>query len=95
MFQTTMSRGYWRILAGRNRSTNGSPEAGLQNPLHRRLPDELVDLQSQTHVQPVLKNPFRQQARIKLRIGCIALRAGVLLNAGEKITLFTMLSNPF
>jgi|GEM_PF-5125323 hypothetical protein len=33
-----------------------------------RLPDKFVDLQPQPHVQPVLQNPFRQYARIKLTV---------------------------
>src|SRR5215472_18765497 len=50
----------------------------LSHSLRRRLPDELVDLQSQPDVESVLQDPLRQRPRIELAVGRIALRARIL-----------------
>src|ERR1700753_1955332 len=46
----------------------GPAREQLSDSFGCRLPDKFVDLQPQPHVQPVLQNPFRQYARIKLTV---------------------------
>ncbi len=66
------------VIANRQRRANGRIHAAAEhddaafvlarspwlNALQRRLPDELVDLKSQAHIQIVRQNPFRHVPRI-------------------------------
>src|SRR5262245_37718497 len=54
------------------------------NALGRRLPNELVDLQTQSDVEPVSHDPLGQQSRVQQTVGRVALPAGVLAEGRRK-----------
>ena len=51
---------------------------------HRRIPDELMDLQPQSRRDAVRQHPFRKFARIEQAIGRIAGAAGLLAESGRE-----------